>query len=164
MSDREETERLYRQQVGRMQQLASILLGEEEEARDAVSDVFARLVDGTLHLPKEKPESYLLVSLRNLCLDRIRHLSVKERMKRQLTMSTPSLTPVETEQELAAEIITYAEQTMTAQTWRVFQLRFDEGLSVSETSKQLGISEGAVYKHLAKALRQLREHFNPKRR
>ena len=161
MPHREETERLYRQHAGRMQQLAVMLLGEEEGARDAVSDVFVRLADGSLRLPKEKPESYLLVSLRNLCLDRIRRLSVRERMKRQLTMSTPSLIPVETEQELAADIIDYAEQTMTAQTWRVFQLRFDEGLPAAEIARQLGISESAVYKHLAKALRQLRQHFNP---
>lgn len=164
MSDREETERLFRQHTGRMQQLAQVLLGEEEEARDAVSDVFVRLADGTLRLPKEKPENYLLASLRNLCFDRIRHLSLKERMKRQLTLSAASLTPLETEQELATEIITYAEQTMTDLTWKVFQLRYDEGLSALETAKQLGISERTVYKHLAEALRQLRQHFNPKRR
>ena len=66
--------------------------------------------------------------------------------------------------ELASEIITYAERTMTAQTLLVFQLRFDDGRSVFEISQQLGISETAVYKHLAKALRQLRQHFNPLKR
>jgi RNA polymerase sigma-70 factor (ECF subfamily) len=141
-----------------------MLLDDEEEARDAVSEVFARLMEGKIHLPKENPEGYLLVCLRNSCLDRNRHLSVKERMKRHLTTAQPSETPVEDELELISEIISYAGQHLTPQGWRVFQLRFDEGLSVSEIADQLSISEITVYKHLTKALQLLREQFNPIRR
>ena len=49
-------------------------------------------------------------------------------------------------------MMTYAEEVMTPQTWRVFQLRYDEGLSYRHISEQLGISQVAVYKHLAQAL------------
>jgi len=71
---------------------------------------------------------------------------------------------VENEQERIAEIIDYAERTFSKQTWRVFQLRFDEGLQYREIAERLGISETAVYKHLAQALRQLKETFNPTRK
>lgn len=76
MLDREKTERLFHHQADRMHQLATMLLDDEEEARDAVSEVFARLMEGKIHLPKENPEGYLLVCLRNRCLDRNRHLSL----------------------------------------------------------------------------------------
>lgn len=60
------------------------------------------------------------------------------------------------------EMMEYAEEMMTPQTWRVFQMRFDEGLSYRHISEQLGISQVAVYKHLAHALQLLRQQFNPK--
>ena len=147
MLDREETERLFKQQAERMHKLAVTLLHDEEEARDAVSEIFERLTNGNIRLPMEKPESYLLVCLRNLCLDQIRKLTLRERMERHLTMDSPSLIPVETEEELLNEMMSYAEEMMTPQTWRVFQLRFDEGLSYRHISEQLGISQVSVYKH-----------------
>jgi RNA polymerase sigma-70 factor (ECF subfamily) len=55
----------------------------------------------------------------------------------------------------------YAEKAFTKQTWKVFQLRFDEGLLYREIAERLGISEITVYKHLAEALRVLRKKFNP---
>lgn len=162
MPDREDTERLYRQHAEQMHQLAVSLLHDEEEARDAVSDIFERLAQGTLRLPPEKPESYLYVCLRNFCLDQIRKLSVRERLERHLSMEPPGTTESGSEQKLLEEMMTYAEEAMTPQTWRVFQLRFDDGLSYRHISEQLGISQVAVYKHLAQALRMLRQQFNPR--
>ena len=74
-------------------------------------------------------------------------------------MDTQHLIPVETEEEKLQELMAYAEQTLTPQTWQVFLLRFDEGLKYREIAARLSISEVAVYKHLAQALRQLRNHF-----
>ena len=100
MLGKEETEQLFRQQAEKMHRLAATMLHDEEEARDAVSEIFERLSSGAIRLPQEKPESYLYVCLRNLCLDQIRRLSLRERMERHLTMEGPSLTPIETEQNL----------------------------------------------------------------
>ena len=61
-------------------------------------------------------------------------------------------------------MIAYAEQNFPKQTWCVFQLRFDEGLLYREIAERLGISEVAVYKHLAEALKRLKEKYNPTRR
>ena len=62
------------------------------------------------------------------------------------------------------EMIDFAERTFTKQTWRVFQLRFDEGLRYKEIAERLSISETAVYKHLAEALKKLKEKYNPTKR
>ena len=164
MLGKEETEQLFRQQAEKMHRLATTMLHDEEEARDAVSEIFERLTRGSLQLPQEKAESYLFVCLRNLCLDQIHRLTIRERMERHLTMEAPSQTPVETEQELLMEMMEYAEEMMTPQTWRVFQMRFDEGLSYRHISEQLGISQVAVYKHLSQALQLLRQQFNPTKR
>ena len=159
-----EIERLYIGNHQRLLHVARAMLKDEDEAGDAVSDVFAKLADGSLVLPAEHPESYLYVTMRNLCLDRIRKMTIRERIERRLTFIEPNLTPVEAEQEWAAEMIAYAERTFPKQIWRVFQLRFDEGLKYREIAQRLGISEVTVYKHLAEALRILKEKYNPTRR
>ena len=144
--------------------MAEQMLKDEDEAGDAVNDVFAKLADGSLVLPKENPERYLMTTIRNLCITRIRQMSLRERIKRRLSLSEPSHTSMESTQEMAKEMIDNAEKAFTKQTWAVFQLRFDEGLKYREIAQRLSISEVAVYKHLAEALKRLKEKYNPTRR
>ena len=55
MQDREEQfKELFHSEYGRMFKAAYILLGDEDEAKDAVQDVFARLWDGTTPLREER--------------------------------------------------------------------------------------------------------------
>jgi RNA polymerase sigma-70 factor (ECF subfamily) len=157
-------EQLYKDCYQRMLTVARQMLKNDDEASDTVSDVFARLADGSLMLPAERPESYLTVTVRHLCLDRIRLMTIHERMERRLSLTDDDPTSEEKERERVAEMIDYAKRTFPKQTWRVFQLRFDEGLLYREIAERLGISEVSVYKHLAEALRQLKEKFNPTRR
>lgn len=157
-------EQLYKDYYQRMLTVARQMLKNDDEASDTVSDVFARLADGSLMLPAERPESYLTVTVRHLCLDRIRLMTIHERMERRLSLTDDDPTSEEKERERVAEMIDYAKRTFPKQTWRVFQLRFDEGLLYREIAERLGISEVSVYKHLAEALRQLKEKFNPTRR
>ena len=165
MSDgKKEIERLYTNSYQRLLSMARVMLKDDDEARDAVGDLFAKVADGSLVLPAEQVEGYLTKAIRNLCIDRIRIMTIRERIERRLTFSEPNLTPVEIEQERAAEMIAYAERTFPKLTWRVFQLRFDEGLKYREIAERLGISEVAVYKHLVQALGKLKEKYNPTRR
>ena len=156
-----ELERIFKDCHQRMLTIAGQMLKDEDEADDVVSDVFARLADGSLVLPKENPERYLMVTIRNLCISCIRRMSLRERIERRMSLSEPSHTSMESTQEMAKEMIDYAEKTFTKQTWAVFQLRFDEGLKYKEIAEQLHISEVAVYKHLAEGLKKLKEKFNP---
>ena len=159
-----EIEQLYTSSYQRLLKLAMLMLKDEKEAEDIVGDLFARLADGTITLPSEHPESYLLMATRNNCLDHIRRLTLRGRMERRLSLSEPSPLSVESGQEHITEMIDYAEKNFSKPTWRVFQLRFDEGLLYREIAERLGISETTVYKHLAFALKQLKETFNPTRR
>ena len=148
----------------RMLAVARLMLKNDDDANDAVSDVFFKLTEGSLRVPADHPENYLMATVRNLCLDRIRLMTLHERLERRITLSDNDQAYGESERERIAEMIDYAERTFSKQTWRVFQLRFDEGLLYREIAERLGISEVAVYKHLAEALRKLKEKFNPTRR
>ena len=51
---------LFLSEFGRVYKAAYILLGDEDEAKDAVHDVFAKLWDGTSPLKEESQRTYLL--------------------------------------------------------------------------------------------------------
>ena len=70
MQDREEQfKELFLSEYGRMYQAAYILLGDEDEAKDAVQDVFAKLWAGTTPLREESQRTFLLTCVRNRCLN-----------------------------------------------------------------------------------------------
>jgi RNA polymerase sigma-70 factor (ECF subfamily) len=163
-AEKTEIEQLYTSNYQRLLTIARLMLKDEKEAEDIVGDLFARLADGSITLPSERPESYLLVATRNNCVDRIRRLTLREKMERQLSLSDPNPLYMESGLERITEMIVYAEKNFPKPTWRVFQLRFDEGLLYREIAERLGISETTVYKHLANALKQLKKTFNPTRR
>ena len=163
-AEKTEIEQLYTSNYQRLLTIARLMLKDEKEAEDIVGDLFARLADGSITLPSERPESYLLVATRNNCVDRIRRLTLREKMERQMSLSDPNPLYMESGLERITEMIDYAEKNFPKPTWRVFQLRFDEGLLYREIAERLGISETTVYKHLANALKQLKKTFNPTRR
>ena len=61
-----------------MYRLASILLHDDDESKDIVHDVFARLLADQVELREESAESYRLLSVRNRCLNVIRNRKVHE--------------------------------------------------------------------------------------
>ena len=57
--------------------------------------------------------------------------------------------------------ISYMNAELTPQTRKVLDLRFRQRLKYREIATELGISEVAVYKHLAQGIRKLKQKFNP---
>lgn len=162
MSKEETIEHLFRMYYGVMFRLAVAMLHDADEAKDAVSEVFARLLRGNNHLPAKGTDGYLLVSVRNRCLDIIRQKQMRERVKKLLTAETkPDLSPTQHQTDRYMALLAFADSELTSQTRAVFRLRFDKQLSYKAIAEQTGISEAAVYKHLAQALRKMKEQFNP---
>ena len=79
MSKEETIGHLFRMHYGAMFRLAVAMLHDSDEAKDAVSEVFVRLFRDNFHLPKKGTGAYLLVSVRNQCLDIIRQKQMKDR-------------------------------------------------------------------------------------
>lgn len=158
----ETIEQLFRAYYGRMYRLAVSLLHDEEESRDVVNDVFLKIMTGKRELPDDNVEGYLLISVRNRCLDIISHQRVRERLQHLLTLDTqPSLLPVDSSERLYQEINEAIDTRLTPQTRLVIRMRMHGRMTYREIADELGISEAAVYKHLAQAIGRLKEHFNP---
>lgn len=152
-------EQLFRTEYDRMYRAAYLLLRDKEEARDAVQDVMERLWQYGRVPQVESLSHFLLVCVRNQCLNRIRQKTVSP-IHDLSTMSTLSATATPThDAELLQLIHRYIDTQLTEQTARVVRMRFDDGLSYNDISRQLGISVAAVNKHIVQGLKKLRQQF-----
>lgn len=159
---------LFLSEFGRMYKAAYILLGDEDEAKDAVHDVFAKLWDGTSLLKEESQRTYLLTCVRNRCLNIIAQrqtrqkaarLLMPERMQAAGGTSAMSVLSEDHDEEIIEAVNHYVEERLTPQTSRIIRMHFDEEKSYKEISNSLGISLSAVNKHIVQGLRKLRSTF-----
>ncbi len=156
MQDRQTIEALFRRHYGRMLLTARTLLRNPEEARDVVSDVFAELLESDRRLDPERTESYLLVSVRNKCLNLVKHRMIEERTREQMPRDT--IDEGYTELPLD-DILHYIEHDLTPRSHEVMLRRYSSQQKYNEIAADLGISRIAVYKHIAQALTKLKKHF-----
>lgn len=180
--NKETIEQLFRQHYLRMYQLARVLLKDDAASKDVVSEVFADVLDGKTQLgldnetitsdsslPSANAGSYLLVCVRHKCLNLLSRKKMKDRVHHLLKADTsPSIVPLEAtiaeidrETEKYEAILTYMNAELTPQTRKVLDLRFRQKLKYREIATELGISEVAVYKHLAQGIRKIKQKFNP---
>ncbi len=147
-----------------MYRAAHILLGDDDEAKDAVQDVFARLWDGSVALREESQRAFLLTCVRNRCLN-----IIAQRQRQQATTSRLTTQPTEdntetwqdkSDEELTTMVQHYIDERLSPQTGRVIRMRFDDEKSYKDISHTLGISLSAVNKHIVQGLRKLRQQFN----
>lgn len=156
MQDKKTIELLFRKHYGQMLLTARTLLRNQEEAEDVVGDVFETLMHSQQELDMNHVESFLLVSVRNTCLNRIRHRMATEHAHRQQVQEVTE----ETYTELPLDdILHYIANELKPQTKEVMMLRYSEGKKYADIASDLGISRVAVYKHLNKALKILKKQF-----
>ena len=185
--NKETIEQLFRQHYLRMYQLARVLLKDDAASKDVVSEVFADVLDGKTQLgldnetandktiasepplPSTNAGSYLLVCVRHKCLNLLSRQKMKDRVHHLLKADTsPSIIPLEAtiaeidrETDKYEAILAFMDTELTPQTRKVLDLRFRQKLKYREIATELGISEVAVYKHLAQGIRKLKQKFNP---
>ena len=150
-------EQLFRQNYSEMIHLASILLGDDEEAEDVVQDVFLRMADSDI---APKNDYYLLTAVRNACLNRIRQMHLHDKVKRLMPLEDDSnLQPIDKRMEWLDNIATYVDEQLLEPHRSIFHLRFDEDLTVSEIARRLGLNPNTAYKYLMQSIQQIRHHF-----
>ncbi|MDE6561227.1 MAG: sigma-70 family RNA polymerase sigma factor [Muribaculaceae bacterium] len=150
-----EFETLYIQCFPPSMRLALSLLHDEDEARDVVHEVFLKLweSDGKV----DNPSAYILRSVRNTSLSRIRKLDVREKVKLKLMLEPP---PDDFDYEQRNEEVKKAiERLLTSREQQVVEKIYTEGMSYKDAADSLGVSVAAINKNIVGALKKLRTHF-----
>ena len=159
MMERNSIQLLFKQHYAKMLRVARTILYDEQESKDVVSDIFEGLLRGRTVLMHDTEEHYLLTSVRNQCLKRLRHQETRLRME---TATAGQATHVADEDERITDIVEFVVSHLTEQEQRIFHLRFTEGYSYEEIASAEGISRVAVWKHLSHVLKEVKNRFNPK--
>nr|MCR4957193.1 sigma-70 family RNA polymerase sigma factor [Prevotella sp.] len=147
---------------------ARTMLYDDEDARDVVSEVFAAVVK--MDIMPENVERYLMMSVRNRCLNLIEHKNVKAKFE-QVYVAEMKLKQADEEEDLSAaalehryeQVMAYAKEQLAGKTLLVFQMRHLQGMKYQEIADQLGISKVMVYKHLTKAMTTIKEYQQRRR-
>lgn len=159
MRQRNDIEQLFRTHYTAMHRLAMLILRDEEAARDVVHDVFESLLSGNLTIVVSGP--YLLKAVRNRCINYIRGLSVRERIKELYAIDEQKTEDADwPDEDTMSQIRAIVAHDLTESCRRVVNLRFAMGKSYKEIAESLGISEVAVYKHLRHAIDVLRQKLS----
>lgn len=138
---------------------ATTLMGDADEAKDIVSEVFGRAWEGFSSLDEE-PSSWLYTTTRNACLNRLKHLKVEQEHVEAVILATQA--DVDSgywEHEVLLQKAEAIARSLPEPTCTVLRMCYWEKKTYREVAEQLGISPDTVKKHISKALRMLREEI-----
>lgn len=161
---------IYRRNRDGMYRTAFVILGQKEEAENAVHDAFVRLADkfgDYERLSGRKMDGLCITIARNTAINQwhrqkrtfpagdleVKALYEKDKMEE---VRFPEELAVEKEE---AELIRRLLEELPAAYHDILILRYYCGLSVKEAAKALGISAGAAQVRLHRAKEKLREAF-----
>lgn len=135
--------------------LAISLLHDEDDARDAVQEVFLRLWESDTGI--ENPQAFVIRSVRNVCLNRIAAADTRERFRRRYSLDEPD-DGVDIEAR-HCEIRSAVQTLLTQRERQVVDKIYADGLSYKETAASLEVSVSMINKSVVSALKKLRTHF-----
>lgn len=153
----EQIEQLFRANYSRMYAYAAGILKDDSLAADIVQDVFAEMLQ---HKAEERGTGYLLRSLRNRCLNELRHIAVRERIEKNIRLdSDPTDTDVMEREKKMAEITRLLREEMPEPYATTILLRFEKEMSYDEIARHSDITKVTVYRHLCKGIEFIRKHI-----
>ncbi len=160
MIDRTTLQRLFCQHYSDMIRLARTLLYADEAAEDVVQDVFVRLMDADILPAEDKTRSYLLTAVRNGCINRIRQKRLSEQVKSLYSIEAETdMLYIEERTEKLEAICDYADSHLTEPHCTIFRLRFKEGLTLKEISRQMDMNLKTVFKYLGQSVLRVQQQF-----
>lgn len=170
--EQEAVKRLFMQHYVKMQRVARTLLYDEKESEDVCSDVFESLLRADMLLEPGTEERYLMTSVRNRCLKRLRHVAIEHSpltidhfaaSNRIANNGGDSMFNAQwSKDDRLSDIEEFVVSHLSERDQRIFDLRFSEGYSYEEIAVAEGISKVAVWKHLSHAITEVKKHFNTK--
>ena len=158
MKQEKDIEQLFRRHYEKMYNLARCILSDDDESKDVVSDVFAKILADDVVLMPGSEEGYLMRSVRHRCLNLIAHKSVKERVAKLLLNDAEVILSEDTDERLEQLMLLIEDLEPPIRKF-IFRLRYLQEKSYQEVADEVGVSKVTVFNHLSQALDWIRTHF-----
>ena len=153
-------EQMYRKHYLRLFRYALSWIENEEEAKDIVSQLFSDLWDSQTVISEQTVTAYLNRSVRNRCVNYLRHLQVEQRAVDEMIASKDFLfgeTPDELEKRMRK-----VDEVLSGMNEKVrfaVEQHYLEGKKYSEVAQMMDTTTGMVHKYISKALGIFRDAF-----
>lgn len=136
--------------------LATLLLGDTDEAQDVVQTVFTTLWEQHDRIDRiDSMDAYLYRMTKNTVFNRLKHQAIVQRYESTASSVESAEDPVST-----ADMLSFIERAiseMPEQRRRIFRMSRFEEQSYADISDALHISQRTVQSHISAALAQLRK-------
>lgn len=154
-------EQLFRSYYKALCLFAASILRSPEDGEEIVQDLFFQLWEKREQLQiNTSLKSYLYRSVRNRCLNFIKHEKVKEKYRQEAVQQfSENVREKADDGTELAEKIQQAIATLPPRCREIFELSRFEGLKYREIADVLEISPKTVEVQMGKALKELRKHL-----
>lgn len=153
-------EMLFRSHFDQLYRLAYSMLGDAEDSRDVVHEVFAQLWETQPRIEQDKTKEYLVRATYNRSLNLIKRKgkldAIKESYLNELKFSMQA---DRFDWEKWSQIQAFIQTELPPRTKQAMDLCFGEEKSYKEAAAQMGVGIEAINKHIVTGLRLLREKF-----
>lgn len=143
-----DVERLYRRYAPMVLRRCRFLLRDEDQAVDAMQEVFARLLSHRSRLHGRFPSSLLYRIATNVCLNLIRERRTRRSDSGDETLERIACAAGQEERTLAAVILERLFGREKASTREMAVLHFVDGMTYGEVAREVGLSVSGVRKRL----------------
>lgn len=154
-------EHLYKKFYQPLYLYARTFLADEEGAEDVTGSVFLTMwektLDGTLQQDERTVVGFLYTSVRNRCLDMLRHAHAMERYARMKAGTEPIATDeAAADFERRVERVKAAIERLSEPEKTILESTYFKKLTYRQTAEYLGMSENMVHKRMGKIFKTLR--------
>jgi RNA polymerase sigma-70 factor (ECF subfamily) len=153
-------EYLFREYYARLCYFAYRFTDNHDLAEDLVQDCFLKFWDRRADVANETAaKAYLYQSVRNACLNALRHAEVERKYATSQQAGSGTDTPHRLEMIIRAELLGQVHQAIESLPEgcrQVLKLAYFESLKNEEIAEQLGVSVNTVKTQKARALKLLR--------
>ena len=161
--NRKDFETLFNDHYSRLCAYAYNFLKEQEGSEEIAQEVFFKLwINRTDIKIESSMESYLYRSVRNACLNLIKHINVREKYKEHNQEEIEYSEQIDRDPMNASELelkIRASIDLLPEQRKKIFILSRYEQLKYKEIAEQLGLSVKTVENQMGKALQFLRKEL-----
>lgn len=147
---------------GRFYRVAYYILDSQEDAEDAVQELYLKIFSGSKNMMDVKnPVAYGTTLLRNICIDRIRRRNAVRTEEIQEYIVSDTSGPDETSAcRDALKFLLQEMEKLPEKQARALKMRAFEGLEYQEIAKRMRLSQVNVRVLISIARKQLKRRMN----
>lgn len=148
---------------GRLQRMAASLLGDDDEAEDALQDAFCRLWPRRGGIRSEGEAAALFTTtVRNLSIDALRHRQSHPTVALQENLDAPEAEDAERKaetEERFREVERLVDSCLSPAQRQILRLKEYQGLDYETIARQMDMQPAAVRMALSRARKTIRECY-----